>query len=85
MIEAVPCPANRGSVNLRDSRYPDDCCMPLRQSGRSSIARVDIDHGLRAAQVESLVRGIESGMKHGSKDVYRVDVVLIGRAPAAHS
>jgi hypothetical protein len=24
LIEAVPCPANRGSVDLRDSRYPDD-------------------------------------------------------------
>lgn len=24
MIEAVPCPANHGSVDLRDSRYPVD-------------------------------------------------------------
>jgi cation diffusion facilitator family transporter len=46
------------------------------------VARVDIDDGLRAAQVKSLVRGIESGMKHESKDVYRVDVVPIGRAQA---
>jgi cation diffusion facilitator family transporter len=46
------------------------------------VARVDIDDGLGAAQVKSLVRGIESGMKHESKDVYRVDVVPIGRAQA---
>jgi hypothetical protein len=38
--------------------------------------------GLRAAQVKSLVRGIESGMKHESADVYRVDVVPSSRAPA---
>jgi cation diffusion facilitator family transporter len=42
------------------------------------VARVDIDDGLRGAQVKSLIRGIESGMKHGSDDVYRVDVVAIG-------
>jgi divalent metal cation (Fe/Co/Zn/Cd) transporter len=46
------------------------------------VARVDIDDGLHAAQVKSLVRGIESGMKHESKDVYRVDIVPIGRAQA---
>jgi putative transposase len=33
------------------------------------------DDGLRGAQVKALVRGIESGLKHESKDVYRVDVV----------
>ncbi|MGI8451336.1 MAG: hypothetical protein ACR2MP_29950 [Streptosporangiaceae bacterium] len=24
MIEAVPCPSHRGSVGIRDSRYPDE-------------------------------------------------------------
>ena len=42
------------------------------------VARVDIDDGLRGAQVKSLVRGIELGMKHDSGNVYRVDVVPIG-------
>jgi cation diffusion facilitator family transporter len=42
------------------------------------VARVDIDDDLRVAQVKSLVRGIESGMKHAAKEVYRVDVVPIG-------
>jgi cation diffusion facilitator family transporter len=46
-------------------------------------ARVDIDDGLRGAQVKALARGIESGMKHESQDIYRVDVVAIGAAPAA--
>jgi divalent metal cation (Fe/Co/Zn/Cd) transporter len=44
------------------------------------VARVDIDDGLRGAQVKSLVRGIESGMKHKAEEVYRVDVVPAGRA-----
>ncbi len=43
-------------------------------------ARDDIDDGLRGAQVKSLVRGIESGLKHGAEEVYRVDVVAIGGA-----
>src|SRR5271154_885735 len=42
------------------------------------VARVDIDDGLRGAQVKALVRGIESGLKHESENVYRVDVVPIG-------
>jgi cation diffusion facilitator family transporter len=46
------------------------------------VARVDIDDGLSGAQVKALVRGIGSGMKHESEDVYRVDVVPIGTAPA---
>jgi cation diffusion facilitator family transporter len=46
------------------------------------VARVDIDDGLPGAQVKSLVRGIESGMKHESHDVYRVDVVPAGAAEA---
>jgi hypothetical protein len=46
------------------------------------VARVDLDDGLHGAQVQALVRGIESGMKQESQDVYRVDVVPIGRAQA---
>jgi cation diffusion facilitator family transporter len=42
------------------------------------VARVDIDDGLRGAQVKALVRGIESGLKHESENVYRVDIVPIG-------
>jgi len=42
------------------------------------IARVDIDADLRGAQVESLVRGIESSMRRESESIYRVDVVPIG-------
>jgi divalent metal cation (Fe/Co/Zn/Cd) transporter len=48
------------------------------------VARVDIDDGLRGAQVKLLVRGIESGMKHQSDNVYRVDVVAMGEAPAVN-
>jgi cation diffusion facilitator family transporter len=46
------------------------------------VARVDVDDGLSGAQVKSLVRGIESGMKHESENVYRVDIVPVGRAQA---
>ena len=42
------------------------------------VARVDIDDSLRGAQVTSLVRGIESGLKHRAEEIYRVDVVPIG-------
>jgi len=49
------------------------------------VARVDIDDGLRGAQVEALVRGIESGMKRESEDIYRVDVVPIGGAQAVNT
>jgi cation diffusion facilitator family transporter len=49
------------------------------------VARINIDDGLRGGQVRALVRGIESGMKHKSKDVYRVDVVPIGEAQPASS
>jgi cation diffusion facilitator family transporter len=49
------------------------------------VARVDIDDGLRGAQVKALVRGIESGMKHESDNVYRVDVVAIGGAQAVNA
>jgi cation diffusion facilitator family transporter len=49
------------------------------------VARINIDDGLRGGQVRALVRGIESGMKHESKDVYRVDVVPIGEAQPASS
>jgi cation diffusion facilitator family transporter len=44
-------------------------------------ARLDIDDELTGAQVKSLVRGIESGMKRESEAVHRVDVVPIGGAP----
>ena len=47
------------------------------------IARLDVDDDLRAAQVTSLVRGIESGMKRESEAVYRVDIVPTGNAQAA--
>jgi cation diffusion facilitator family transporter len=49
------------------------------------VARVDIDDGLRGAQVKALVRGIESGLKHGSEDIYRVDVVPIGGEQAVNT
>jgi cation diffusion facilitator family transporter len=42
------------------------------------VARLDIDDDLRGDEVKSLVRGIESGMKHESENVYRADVVPIG-------
>ena len=48
------------------------------------VARVDIDDVLRGAQVKTLVRGIESGLKHESEIFYRVDVVPIGRAEAVN-
>jgi cation diffusion facilitator family transporter len=44
------------------------------------VARVGIDDGLRGAQVKALARGLESGLKHESGSVYRVDVVTIGGA-----
>ena len=47
------------------------------------VARINIDDGLRSGHVGALVRGIESGMKHESKDVHRVDVVPIGEAQPA--
>ena len=43
------------------------------------VARVDIDDDLRGAQVKSLVRGIESGMRDESESIYRVDIVPTGR------
>jgi Cation efflux family len=46
------------------------------------VARVDIDDGLRGAQVKALVRGIESCLKYESDNVYRADVVAIGGAEA---
>jgi cation diffusion facilitator family transporter len=42
------------------------------------IARLDVADDLRSAEVKSLVRGIEAGMKRESEAVYRVDVVPIG-------
>jgi hypothetical protein len=55
--------------------FPFDRSRPVR-----IVARVDIDDGLRGVQVTSLVRGIESGLKHEADEVYRVDVVAIGGA-----
>ena len=50
--------------------------------GRAWVtARLDIDDELTGAQVKSLVRGIESGMKRESAAIYRVDVVPVGGAP----
>jgi divalent metal cation (Fe/Co/Zn/Cd) transporter len=46
------------------------------------IARLDIDNELNGAQVKSLVRGIESGMKRESGAIYRVDIVPSGKAQA---
>jgi hypothetical protein len=48
------------------------------------VARVDVDvdDGLRGAQVKALVRGIESGLKHESESIHRIDVVPIGGAQA---
>jgi len=42
------------------------------------VARIDVDHSLRGAEVESLVRSIEAGLKHRSENIYRVDVVPVG-------
>jgi divalent metal cation (Fe/Co/Zn/Cd) transporter len=51
--------------------------------GRAWVtARLDIDDELSGAQVKSLVRGIESGMKRESESVYRVDIVPSGGASA---
>jgi divalent metal cation (Fe/Co/Zn/Cd) transporter len=49
------------------------------------VARVDIDDGLRGAQVKALVRGIELGLKHESDNVYRADVVAIGGTQAVNT
>jgi hypothetical protein len=42
------------------------------------IVRLDIDGDLRREQVTLLVRGIESGAKHESENIYRIDVVPTG-------
>jgi divalent metal cation (Fe/Co/Zn/Cd) transporter len=47
------------------------------------VARLDIADDLRGDQVKSLVHDIESGLKHASENVYRVDVVPIGGAQAS--
>jgi divalent metal cation (Fe/Co/Zn/Cd) transporter len=46
------------------------------------VARVDIDDALRGAQVKALVRGIESGLKHESDNIYRADIVPMGGVQA---
>jgi cation diffusion facilitator family transporter len=47
------------------------------------VARIDIDDGLSGTQVKALVRGLESGLKHVSEDVYRVDIVPTGGPQAS--
>jgi len=41
------------------------------------VARVGIDDDLRGGQVEALAREIESGMRHQSEEIFRIDVVPI--------
>jgi divalent metal cation (Fe/Co/Zn/Cd) transporter len=48
------------------------------------VARIEIDEGLSGAQVESLVRGIESSGKR-LEYIYRLDVVPIGGGPAVEA
>ena len=45
-------------------------------------ARLEVADDLSGAQVQALVRGIESGMKRESEAIYRVDVVPCGPGPA---
>jgi divalent metal cation (Fe/Co/Zn/Cd) transporter len=47
------------------------------------IVHLEIDNNLRGDQVTSLVRGIDSGLKHESEYIYRVDVVPISGAEGA--
>ena len=49
------------------------------------VARIDVDDGLRGAQVKALVRGIESGLKHEATEVYRADIVPMGRAQTVNT
>lgn len=49
------------------------------------VARVDIDGGLRGAQVKALARDIESGLKHEPETFYRTDIVPIRRAQAVNT
>ena len=70
-------------VAQRRSRRPADDQHPLGY-GREAyfwalIAALGVFVG---AQVRSLVRGIESGMKRESEAVYRVDIVPMGSAQA---
>jgi hypothetical protein len=46
------------------------------------IAHLEIDNNLSGDQVTSLVRDIDSRLRHGSEDIYRVDIVPIGGAEA---
>jgi len=47
------------------------------------VARIDVGDGISGAQVKELVHGIESGLKHESENIYRVDVVPIGGSQAS--
>jgi cation diffusion facilitator family transporter len=46
------------------------------------IVHLEIDNNLRGDQVTSLARGIDSGLKHESEYIYRVDVVPLSGAKA---
>jgi divalent metal cation (Fe/Co/Zn/Cd) transporter len=46
------------------------------------IAHLEINNNLRGDQVTSLTRDIDSRLRHGSEDIYRVDIVPIGGAKA---
>lgn len=59
MIEAVPCPSHRGSVDIRDSRYPDEVLHAsaaewvtflrrLKSGAYDETGRADADPGDRA-------------------------------------
>jgi cation diffusion facilitator family transporter len=49
------------------------------------VARISLDDRLTVAQVESLVRDIESGLKQSEQEIYRVDVVPIGGGASGRS
>jgi divalent metal cation (Fe/Co/Zn/Cd) transporter len=42
------------------------------------VARIDIDHDVSGAQVQSLVHGLELALNQASEDIYRVDVAIGG-------
>ena len=46
------------------------------------VARVEVDATLNGSQIAALVRGIETGMRHESASVYRVDTIPIDSSSA---
>lgn len=40
MIEAVPCPSRRGSIDIRNSRYPDDVLHASAAEWAAFISRI---------------------------------------------